>query len=121
MLGNKGLDLGGVGCHDLKALRQGFDIFKSCWTHGIAPQCLANGFIKLGWQGSFQDDHGDTGSQMLARHLDAIGSMGVDSDAIGILCKANRGQAIWPAQILPKLPDGTVKETFCVLLLVALR
>jgi hypothetical protein len=30
-------------------------------------------------------------------------------------------RAMWPAQIFPKFPDGTVNETFCAFELVAFR
>eukprot|EP01022_Parablepharisma_sp_SALTPOND_P029697 TRINITY_DN743_c1_g3_i1.p1 TRINITY_DN743_c1_g3~~TRINITY_DN743_c1_g3_i1.p1 ORF type:complete len:1024 (-),score=374.04 TRINITY_DN743_c1_g3_i1:652-3723(-) len=94
MLGHEGLHTGGLGGYDLEALRQRLDVLEAGRTVGVAAQGFADGFVELGRQCSFQHDHGHPRGKVLTRHLDAVGGVGIDRDAVGLFGEADGLQAV---------------------------
>src|SRR5450830_365430 len=71
-----------VGCHDLKTLRQRFDILKTRWTLCISAEGFFDRLIKLSWQCSLQHDHRNACLDMFKCDLNTVSGMRIDSNAV---------------------------------------
>src|SRR5690606_32207264 len=80
--------------HDVHVLLELFDAHKLGRAWRGLPKGLVDRLGKLDGQGGFQHQHGNSGLDVFARHLDAVGSVRIDEHAITLVDIPDGGKPI---------------------------